>query len=248
MNRYYQNISEMFRIEVDSLKETESNCGILLSWSGGKDSSLSLYELKTNRDYGGIQIKSLLTTLTKDYNRISMHGVRRDLLLAQSESIQIPLEEVWIPSKASNEIYQAEMTMSLSKRKREDNISTVAFGDLFLEDIRAYREKFLGSIGFECLFPIWKKDTRELARFFTESGFKAIICTVDPKKLDPDFCGREFDAKFLSEIPDKVDPCGENGEFHTFVYDGPIFKKKIDVKVGEVVEREGFYFADIVPG
>lgn len=219
---------------------------VLLSWSGGKDSSIALYELRTNKTYEEIEVKALLTTLTKDYNRISMHGVRRDLLLAQSESVQIPLEEVWIPSKASNDVYQAEISRSLSRRKRVDNISAVAFGDLFLEDIRAYREQFLRNIGLECLFPIWKRDTGKLAQFFIESGFRAIICTVDPKKLDPKFCGKEFDRKFLSEIPDEIDPCGENGEFHTFVYDGPIFKMRINVDVGKVVERDGFYFADIL--
>jgi uncharacterized protein (TIGR00290 family) len=228
------------------LKEKESKRAALLSWSGGKDSSLSLYELRTNKTYKEIEIKALLTTLTRDYNRVSMHGVRRELLLAQSESIQIPVEEVWIPSKASNEVYQAEMSKSLSSRKEADNISAIVFGDLFLEDIRAYREQFLGNLGLECLFPIWKRDTGKLAQFFIESGFKAIICTVDPKKLDPKFCGKEFNSNFLSEIPDEVDPCGENGEFHTFVCDGPIFKKKIDVRVGKVVERDGFYFADIL--
>ncbi len=224
---------------------TESKPAALLSWSGGKDSSLSLYELRTNKAFEQIEIKALLTTLTKDYNRISMHGVRRDLLLAQSESTQIPLEEVWIPSKASNEVYQSEMSRSLSRKKKVDNISAVAFGDLFLEDIRAFREKLLGSIGLVCIFPIWQRDTKKLAQFFIKSGFRAIICTVDPKKLDPKFCGKEFDSNFLSEIPDEVDPCGENGEFHTFVYDGPIFRDKIEVEVGEVLERDGFYFADI---
>jgi len=175
-----------------------------------------------------------------------MHGVRRDLLVAQSESIGIPVEEVWIPAKASNEIYQGEITKSLLKRKNTDDVSAVLFGDLFLEDIRAYREKFLGSIGFECLFPIWGRDTRRLARYFIDSGFKAIICTVDPKKLDRRFCGREFDDKFLSEIPESVDPCGENGEFHTFVYGGPIFKRELKVILGSVVERDGFCFADIL--
>jgi uncharacterized protein (TIGR00290 family) len=219
----------------------------LLSWSGGKDSSLAFYELSRNKKYEELQIKALLTTLTLDYERISMHGVRRDLLHAQSNSIGIPIEEVWIPSKASNEIYQSQTIKSIMKWKENENISNIVFGDLFLEDIRAYREKFLGQIGIECIFPLWKKDTNELARLFLDCGFKAIICTVDPKKLDPKFCGREYDYNLLSEIPSGVDPCGENGEFHTFVYDGPIFKEKIHVKIGDIVEREGFYFADILP-
>ncbi len=194
-----------------------------------------------------MEIKALLTTLTKDYNRISMHGVRRELLFAQARSLGIPLEEIWIPSKATNEICEAQTIKSITKWRESENLSSIVFGDLFLEDIRIYREKFLRTLGLECIFPLWGKDTRELAKFFVESGFEAIICTVDPKKLDPSFCGREFDSEFLSEIPSTADPCGENGEFHTFVFDGPIFKEKLDVKVGQVVSRDGFYFADIFP-
>ncbi|MDG6999523.1 MAG: adenine nucleotide alpha hydrolase [Nitrososphaerota archaeon] len=217
----------------------------LLSWSGGKDSSLCLYELQNNKSFNDIEVEALLTTLTRDYNRVSMHGVRRDLLLAQSQSVGIPLEEVWIPSKASNQIYQAQMMNSLSRRKKSE-VSTVVFGDLFLEDIRKYREEFLGSAGFKCLFPIWGRDTKRLAQDFIDLGFKAIICTLDPNKLDPKFCGREFDNRFLAEIPSSVDPCGENGEFHTFAYGGPIFRNKINVELGAVVQRDGFYFADIL--
>ncbi|MHB1907586.1 MAG: Dph6-related ATP pyrophosphatase [Nitrososphaerales archaeon] len=216
---------------------------VLLSWSGGKDSSLALYEIV--RNYKDLEIEALFTTLTRDYNRISMHGVRRDLLLLQSKSLQIPIEEVWIPSKASNEIYEEQMIKSITKWK-DRGISSVAFGDLFLEDIRSYREKFLSNIGIECIFPLWQKDTSDLAQFFLKSGFKAILSTVDPKKLNPKFCGREYDEKFLEEIPSSVDPCGENGEFHTFVYDGPIFKSgKLDIQVGTIVQRDGFYFADL---
>jgi uncharacterized protein (TIGR00290 family) len=219
----------------------------LLSWSGGKDSSLALYELRENEKFKDLQVKALLTTFTRDYNRISMHGVRRELVLAQSASIGLPVEEVWIPSKATNEIYQSETIKSVMKWKGKEDTSSIVFGDLFLEDIRAYREKFLREIGIECVFPLWKKDTSELARLFLDYGFKAIICTVDPKKLDPKFCGRDYDHEFLSDIPESVDPCGENGEFHTFVYGGPIFKEKVQVMVGDIVEREGFYFADILP-
>lgn len=198
-----------------------------------------------SEQYSNIKVKALLTTLTKDYNRISMHGVKRDLLLAQSKSLGIPIEEVWIPSKASNEIYQEQFTKSVSNWKENHRVSTLIFGDLFLQDIRTYREKFLGGLGYDCIFPLWGKNTRDLANFFLDSGFKAVLCTVDPKKLDSSFCGREYDKKFLSEIPDNIDPCGENGEFHTFVYDGPIFKEKIAIKVGEKVQRDGFWFADI---
>jgi uncharacterized protein (TIGR00290 family) len=219
----------------------------LLSWSGGKDSSLTLFELGRNPNFKDVEIRALLTTLTKDYDRISMHGVRRELLLQQSKSIGIPVEEVWIPVRAPNEIYQAEMIKSITKWKQNEKISSIAFGDLFLQDIRAYREKFLSALGLECLFPLWGKDTDELAQHFLQSGFKAIICTVDTKKLDSKFCGKEYDGTFLSELPSSVDPCGENGEFHTFVYDGPIFQQKLNVRVGEVVLRDGFYFADIAP-
>ncbi len=231
----------------DSAQSMAKHEYALLSWSGGKDSSLCLYEILNNEKYSNFEIKALLTTLTIKYDRISMHGVRQELLIAQSRSLEIPVEEVWIPSKATNEIYQIEMVKSLTKCKEKERTSNIIFGDLFLEDIRAYREKFLGSNGFRCVFPIWGKNTKELARFFIESRFKAIICTIDPKKLDPSFCGRDYDKQFLTEIPESVDPCGENGEFHTFVYDGPIFKSKIDIRVGDIVERDGFYFADIVP-
>jgi uncharacterized protein (TIGR00290 family) len=233
-------------MSLDPLKKQKKKA--LLSWSGGKDSSLCLYELVQNEKYNSnIQVNALLTTLTSDYDRISMHGVRRELLLAQSKSLGLPIEEVWIPSKASNEIYQKQMINSINKwSEKNENASTIIFGDLFVEDIRAYREEFLGGIGFECVFPIWGRDTHELGEFFIDSGFKAIICAVDPKKLDARFCGKEYDKKFLSEIPETVDPCGENGEFHTFVYDGPIFRKKIDVKVGEIVNREGVCFGDIL--
>lgn len=221
--------------------------GALISWSGGKDSALCLYEMIHNKEYFDFEMKALLTTLTIEYDRISMHGVRQELLMMQSDSLEIPVEEIWVPSNASNKIYQDRMIDSLSKWKEIKGTKTIAFGDLFLEEVRAYREKFLGANGFQCLFPIWGRETKELADFFVESGFKAIICTVDPKKLDPSFCGREYDKGFLSEIPHGVDPCGENGEFHTFVYDGPIFKRKLDVRVGDVVQRDGFYFADIFP-
>jgi uncharacterized protein (TIGR00290 family) len=224
---------------------SEHAINALLSWSGGKDSSLCLYELQVNDAYRNFKIASLLATLTRDYDRVSMHGIRRDLLEAQSKCIGIGLEEVWIPKDASNETYQSQMAKSLSRWKEERSVSAVIFGDLFLEDIRIYREKFLASAGFKCIFPLWHKDTRKLAERFINLGFKATICTVDPLKLDPKFCGKEFDDAFLSEISRDVDPCGENGEFHTFVHGGPIFKNELKVGVGEVVKRNGFYFADM---
>jgi len=216
---------------------------VVLSWSGGKDSSLALHEImKTDAN-----VKGLLTTITKDYDRISIHGVRRELLRQQAMSLGLHLYEVSIPKDASNEIYEKETESVLLRLKKSDAISSVVFGDLFLQDIREYREKLLARLGLGCIFPIWRKDTKKLAYQFIQDGFRAIVCTIDPKKLDKQFCGCEFDGSFLSEIPGTVDPCGENGEFHTFVYDGPIFKDRLRFSIGEVVERNGFYFADILP-
>ena len=217
---------------------------VIVSWSGGKDSVLSIFSLSGSKKQ--FEISALLTTLTEGYDRISMHGVRRELLQRQSRSLQIPLEEVWIPKNATNEVYEARMSEAIRKYASQ-NVSSVVFGDLFLRDIREYREKFLQKLGVKCIFPIWGKDTIAVANFFVDSGFKAIICCVNPKLLGKEYCGREFDKSFLSEIPESVDPCGENGEFHTFVYHGPIFKEKVEVKVGDVVNRDGFYFADILP-
>ena len=217
---------------------------MVLSWSGGKDGSLALNELRKKND---VRVAGLLTTVTRDYDRISMHGVRRSLLQQQALSTGIPLNEVAIPKNATNEIYEDAMTTSLKRLKEELSISSVAFGDLFLRDVRTYRENLLFKIGLECDFPLWGRDTKELAKYFVREGFRAILCTVNPKMLDPTFCGREFDSTFLSEIPSSVDPCGENGEFHTFVYGGPIFKQEVGISKGEIVLRDGFYFCDLVP-
>lgn len=215
----------------------------LLSWSGGKDSSLALYEVSRS---GSFEIVSLLTTLTREFDRVSMHGVRRSLLEEQARCLQLPIEEVWIQKGAPNAEYESQMAKALS-RHYSKGVRHVVFGDIFLEDIRKYREDMLAIMNMTGVFPLWKKDTKGVASFFIERGFRAIICTVDPKALDPSFCGREFDRSFLSDLPPQVDPCGENGEFHTFVYAGPIFEKEIGVRKGDVVCRDGFYFADIVP-
>ena len=235
---YINNTRPRLFVVVDKLEK------VIVSWSGGKDSVLSLFGMSSSKKQ--FEISALLTTLTEGYDRISMHGVRRELLQRQSSSLRIPLEEVWIPKNATNEIYEARMSEAVSKYASQ-NVSSVAFGDLFLRDIREYRENFLRRLGVKCIFPIWGKDTGALANFFIDSGFKAIICCVNPKLLGKEYCGREFDKSFLSEIPGSVDPCGENGEFHTFVYHGPIFKEKVEVKVGDVVNRDGFFFADILP-
>jgi uncharacterized protein (TIGR00290 family) len=214
----------------------------ILSWSGGKDSSLALYEVTKSKDY---EVVSLITTLTKDFGRISMHGVRRQLLLEQAKRLRLPIAEVWIGKGAGNAEYEKQMSDALA-RSYSDGVRHVIFGDLFLEDIRRYREEKLSRENLSGVFPLWRRDTRRLAAYFVEQGFKAIVCTVDPKALDPSFCGRDFDAAFLSDLPASVDPCGENGEFHTFVYAGPIFDKEIEVRKGEVVMRDEFYFADIL--
>lgn len=225
---------------MNQIKTTKS----LLSWSGGKDGSLSYHVLKGSKD---LETVGLLTTVTSDYQRISMHGVRRELLHLQAKELGLPLYEVMIPKNATNEIYEDNMSKRILELKGREGISQVVFGDLFLQDVRSYREHFLAKLGLDCYFPIWGRDTTQLAESFIRNGFRAKVCCVDPKKIGCEFCGREYDFDFLTALPKGADLCGENGEFHTFVYAGPIFQKNIDVKVGEVVEREGFYFADILP-
>jgi uncharacterized protein (TIGR00290 family) len=216
---------------------------LLLSWSGGKDSALALRELRAT---GTDEVRALLTTVTVEFDRISMHGVRRGLLHEQASSLGLPLEEVWIPSASSNETYETQMKQALAKY-RSQGVEEVAFGDLFLQDVRRYREERLGQVGMRGLFPLWGRDTRKLAMEFVELGFQAVVCCVDPRRLDQKFCGMEYDGSFLESLPPDVDPCGENGEFHTFVYAGPIFKNKIELTKGPVVQRGGFYFADLLP-
>ena len=216
---------------------------VLVSWSGGKDSSLALEEIQKN---GKFEIKALITTVTEDYDRVSMHGLRTDLLDRQAASLNIPLRKVLISKNASNDEYEINFNEALLVFK-EQGINNVVFGDLYLEDIKNYRESLLGKIGMNCLFPIWKRDTVKLAHDFIDVSFKAITVCVDSKVLDKEFAGREFDQQFLADIPEGIDPCGENGEFHTFVYDGPIFTKPIDQMPGEIVFRdERFYYCDIL--
>jgi uncharacterized protein (TIGR00290 family) len=216
---------------------------ILVSWSGGKDSAMALHEIRKNPN---IEIAALLTTITEGYDRISMHGVRRVLLERQAESLGLPLEKVVIPQKATNEAYEFEMKKVLTKHK-EQGVRAVAFGDIFLEDLRKYREENLAKIGMRGLFPIWKRNTAELARRFINLGFKAVVTCLDPKRLTPRFAGRIIDTDFLRDLPAHVDPCGENGEFHTFVFAGPIFKRQIVFSLGEVVHRDSFWFCDLIP-
>ncbi len=221
-----------------------SHESILFCWSGGKDSAMALHMLLQRP---GIRIAALLTTVTETYDRISMHGVRRELLTQQAESIGLPLHEVRIPPQCVNPIYEARMEEAL-RLHYDAGVRTVAFGDIFLEDLRAYREKNLARIGMTALFPIWKRDTRELIHHFHSAGFRAIAACVDPKVLDRSFAGRELDKRFFRDLPHNIDPCGENGEFHTFVFDGPIFRNPIPVRVGEVIERDSFIYCDLAPG
>ncbi|HEX4544052.1 MAG TPA: diphthine--ammonia ligase [Candidatus Acidoferrum sp.] len=216
---------------------------ILFCWSGGKDSAMALHTLLQRKD---IRVTALLTTVTEGYERISMHGVRRELLLRQAESIGLPLHEVRIPPQCVNSIYEARMEEAL-RVHYVGGVRKIAFGDIFLEDLRAYREKNLARMGMTALFPIWKRDTRELIQFFHAQRFRAIAACVDPKVLASSFAGRELDESFFCDLPPTADPCGENGEFHTFVFDGPIFRFPIPVRTGEVVNGDGFVFCDLLP-
>jgi len=217
---------------------------ILFCWSGGKDSAMALHTILQRDD---IQVTALLTTVTEGYERISMHGVRRELLERQAQSIGLPLHEVRIPPQCVNPIYEARMEEALRVHYNR-GVRKVAFGDIFLEDLRVYREKNLARIGMTALFPIWKRDTRELIRLFHAQRFRAIAVCVDPKVLDRRFAGRELDESFFPDLPLGVDPCGENGEFHTFVFDGPIFRSPIPVRTGDVVDRDSFIFFDLQLG
>jgi uncharacterized protein (TIGR00290 family) len=216
---------------------------ILFCWSGGKDSAMALHTLLQQKD---VRVAALLTTVTEGYERISMHGVRRELLLLQAQSIGLPLHEVRIPPQCANSIYEARLEEALRSHHGR-GVRTVAFGDIFLEDLRAYREKNLARIGMTALFPIWKRDTRELVRHFHALRFRAIAACIDTTVLDPGFAGRELDESFFADLPSHADPCGENGEFHTFVFDGPIFRFPIRIQKGEVTNRDGFVFCDLLP-
>ena len=216
----------------------------LFAWSGGKDSALALREILAS---GEFEIAALLTTVTADYDRTSMHGVRRVLLEQQAEALGFPLEIVPITKNSSNEEYEASMRSVLTKHLVA-GVSSVAIGDVFLEDVRQYRENNLAKMWMRAVFPLWGRDTLKLAHTFIDLGFEAIITCVDSKALDKRFVGRLFDVQFLSDLPSTVDPCGENGEYHSFVYDGPIFRNKVEHTVGEVVLRDDrFYYCDLVP-
>lgn len=214
-----------------------------LSWSGGKDSALALSALRAG---SGPAPGALITTVTGGYGRVSMHGVRRELLVLQTRAAGLPLVEVEIPPACSNDVYEQRMGQALAESPLRE-AQTIAFGDLFLADIRAYREKRLHACGKRAVFPLWGRDTSALAEEFVAAGFEAFIVCVDPSKLDRSFAGRSFDRELLAELPAGIDPCGENGEFHTFVHTGPIFSEPIPCKTGKIVHRDGFVFCDVLP-
>jgi uncharacterized protein (TIGR00290 family) len=219
------------------------NTTALMSWSGGKDSCLALYEIQMSHSH---RVAALLTTVTRDYDRISMHGVRRVLLEKQATSLRLPLHQVLISKDATNEEYEAKMGEAFSVY-RGQGIDSIVFGDLFLEDIRAYREQFLARHQMRGLFPVWKRDTFRFIKEFIELGFRAIVTCVDSNALDRSFAGRMIDNSFLSSLPVDVDPCGENGEFHSFVFDGPIFTEAVRFSIGATVSRDSFWFRDLLP-
>ncbi len=217
-----------------------------VSWSSGKDSAWALH---TVRDQGEVEVVALLTTVNTAHARVAMHAVRESLLDAQAEAVGLSLVKVPLPWPCPNAVYEQAMEAAIA-RARAEGVTRMVFGDLFLEDIRKYREEKLASTGVSPLFPIWGLDTRKLAQEMVDAGLRAYLTCIDPKKLDSSFAGRVFDARLLADLPAGVDPCGENGEFHTYAFDGPMFHKPIPAEVGQVVERDGFVFADVltVPG
>jgi uncharacterized protein (TIGR00290 family) len=215
----------------------------VVSWSSGKDSAFALHEV---RQVGTLDPVGLLTTVTRTFGRVSMHGVREELLDRQAEATGLPLLKVEIPSPCPNETYERAMTGALY-RLRTEGVEVVVFGDLFLEDLRRYRESRMQDTGLRAEFPLWGRPTAELARTMIASGIEATVVCVDPRQLPARFAGRRFDASFLKELPANVDPCGERGEFHTFVTAGPMLTRAVRVTPGPIVEREGFVFADLVP-
>jgi len=215
----------------------------LLAWSSGKDSAWALHEL---RRAGQVEVAGLLTTLTDPFARVSMHAVREELLDRQAAALGLACRKVRIPWPCPNDRYQQEMARALAEARAE-GISHAVFGDLFLQDVRAYREAQLAGTGIAPLFPLWGRDTARLAREMIDGGLRAVLTCVDPRRVSPALAGRAFDAALLADLPPGVDPCGENGEFHSFAWDGPMFASAVAIAPGEIVEREGFVFADLLP-
>lgn len=226
----------------------------VLNWSSGKDASLAYYYLLEDKSY---DVTRLLTTVNDEQDRVVMHGVREQLLDAQADRLPVKLKKIRLPASPSDEIYKAAMLSALGSLK-EEGITTAAFGDIFLDDLKLYREQQLATAGFDAIFPLWKRDTAELLRLVDSIGIEAVIVCVDGQKLGKEFLGRKVDAALLDDLPDGVDPCGENGEFHTYVSDAPFFSAPVPVKQGEIVHRtykspdgswdSSFYFLDLLPG
>jgi uncharacterized protein (TIGR00290 family) len=214
-----------------------------LSWSSGKDSAWSLHVMRQRND---LEITALLTTVNRTHNRVAMHAVREALLDEQAAAAGLPLIKIPIPSPCPNDFYERAMSEAMAQARTE-GVTHIAFGDLFLEDIRKYREENLAKCGMTPVFPLWRRNTRDLAHEMISGGLRAILTCVDPKKLEASFAGRAFDEKLLADFPASVDPCGENGEFHTCVVAGPMFSSSIGATPGEIVERDGFVFADLLP-
>ncbi|OIJ14072.1 ATP-binding protein [Anaerobacillus arseniciselenatis] len=215
---------------------------IVVSWSGGKDSAFALHKLLLSDQY---EIDSLLTSVTEGYQRISIHGVRESLLEKQAESLGIPLRKMYIPQECTNEIYQDIMNDQLQQLKKE-GIETVMFGDIFLDDVRAYREDMIKQQNMKAIFPLWCQKTEQLIEEFISLGFKTVTTSIDTQKLSHEFLGRVIDESFIRELPEHIDPCGENGEFHTFSFAGPIFKNTVDITIGEIVEKGRFHFCELL--
>jgi uncharacterized protein (TIGR00290 family) len=216
---------------------------VLLSWSSGKDSAWALHALRQQSD---VEVAGLLTTINQQFNRVATHAVRRDLLLRQAENVGLPLRLVSLPFPCSNEAYEERMGAAIAAAQ-SDGIKGIAFGDLFLSDVRQYREKMMAETGITPLFPLWGRPTAELAREMTAGGLRAQITCVDPRRLPAAMAGKEYNEDFLNSLPDNVDPCGENGEFHSFAFDGPMFNRPVEFTVGDTVERDGFIFTDLAP-
>ena len=215
---------------------------VVLSWSSGKDSAWALYQLQKNED---VELVGLLTTLNEKFNRVAMHGVREELLDAQANAADLPLFKVPLPWPCSNNDYEKIMRFTVSMLKHEYDVSHIAFGDLFLEDVRQYRIDKMKNTGIEPLFPIWGIPTKQLSKEMIDSGLSAYLTCVDPKQLSEELIGSHYNKEFLYNLDENIDPCGENGEFHTFVNAGPMFNKSIAINVGEIVSKDGFYFADL---
>jgi uncharacterized protein (TIGR00290 family) len=234
------NLEEL--MQESEMRESGGRPKAWLAWSSGKDSAWALH---TVRREGEFDVVALLTTVNRTHERVAMHAVRESLLEIQAEAAGLPLVKVLIPSPCSNEVYEEAMSQAMTQAKAE-GIQHVTFGDLFLEDIRAYREKQLARCDMIPIFPLWGKETRQLAEDMVTGGLSAFLTCVDPRRLDRTFAGRRFDSNLLAALPGNVDPCGENGEFHTFANAGPMFDAEVGVAVGEIVERDGFVFADLL--